>query len=461
MVSVDQMPAEDVPRKGVVRQLTPVLGLGGALLMTISCITPTSSLFIIVPEVLATQGSGAVIALVVGVVISVAVGACYAELGTRTPSSGGEYAMITHTLGRTMGWLTFALTAALLVVIPPIIALGTADYLVSIMTFDRAAAGAVVMLLATAIAILDVRSNAVVTGAFLALETIAAMVVAYLGFTHAERGVGSLVQPQAFDDGGALSPYTLGVLVAGLAVAMFVVNGFGTAAYLAEEIIEPRKNVARAVFLSLFISAAIIIIPTAAVIMGAGSLNDLGVLGFPDFVEAWAGPGVSAAVSVGIAVAIFNAVIVMMIQNGRVIYATGRDRTWPEPINNALTHMHPRFNTPYVATLLVGSAGGLLAYLVDIEALLGVTSVIVSVVFMLLAVGSLRARRAPHAGWHMPLWPLAPVVVILALGYALIGSATVDLAITGMIIAAALAYEYLYLRPRRDERFLVDALEER
>ena len=147
-MAVSQEPAELAPPAQTVRHLTPVLGLAGAVLMTVSCITPTSSLFIIVPEVLASQGSGAVIALVVGVVISVAVGACYAELGTRTPSSGGEYAMITHTLGRTLGWLTFTLTAALLVVIPPIIALGTADYLSSIVTVDRAAAGAVVMFFA-------------------------------------------------------------------------------------------------------------------------------------------------------------------------------------------------------------------------------------------------------------------------------------------------------------------------
>ena len=89
-MAVSQEPAELAPPTAPVRHLTPVLGLAGAVLMTVSCITPTSSLFIIVPEVLASQGSGAVIALVVGVVISVAVGACYAELGTRTPSSGGE-----------------------------------------------------------------------------------------------------------------------------------------------------------------------------------------------------------------------------------------------------------------------------------------------------------------------------------------------------------------------------------
>lgn len=441
---------------GAPARLTPVLGVTAAILLTISCITPASSLFIIVPELLATQGSGVVIALVFGLLVSVAVGACYAELGTRTPSSGGEYAMVRHTIGRTLGWLTFVLTAALLVVIPPVIALGTADYLSAVADLDRSVTGAVVMLLATCTAVLDVRANAVVTSCFLALEILAAAVVAFLGFTHAERPVSTLLQPQALSD-GALSPFTLGILMSGLAVAMFVVNGFGTASYLAEEMLQPRRDVARAVFGSLFVAALVIIVPTAAVVVGAGSLEDLGVLTFPEFVEGWAGPGVAAAVSAGIALAILNAVIVMVLQNGRVIYASARDKAWPEPVNAALTRLHPRFNTPVLATLAVAVPGAVLALLVDIEALLGVTAVMVAAVYLLLAVGALAARRTPHSGWKMPLWPLAPVVVIVALTYALSQSAAVDLAITGGAIVVALAYDLLYLRPRRATHFVVDA----
>jgi amino acid transporter len=454
-----EMTAEPPARES--GRLKPVLGVTAAILLTISCITPASSLFIIVPELLATQGSGVVVALLLGVAISIAVGACYAELGTRTPSSGGEYAMITHTIGRTFGWLTFALTAALLVVIPPVIALGTADYLSAIADLDRATTGAVVMLLATCTAVLDVRANAVVTSCFLALEVLAAAVVAFLGFTHAERPISTLVRPDALAADGALSPFTLGILLSGLTVAMFVVNGFGTASYLAEEMIEPRRDVARAVFGSLFVAAAVIVVPTAAVVVGAGSLEDLGVLGFPDLVEGWAGPGVAAAVSAGIALAILNAVIVMVLQNGRVMYASGRDQAWPDPVNAALTKLHPRFNTPVVATLAVALPGALLAYLFDIESLLGITAVIVAVVYLLLAIGALAARRTPHVGWKMPLWPLAPIVVIAALAYALFQSAPVDLFITGAVVVAALAYEVLYLRPRRDTRFLVDARADR
>jgi amino acid transporter len=317
-----------------------------------------------------------------------------------------------------------------------------------------------VMLLAAGTAILNIRANAVVTSCFLALEILAAAVVAFLGFAHAERPVSTLVRPEALTE-RQLSPFTLGILVSGLLVAMLIVNGFGTASYLAEEMIEPRRDVARAVFGSIFISATVIIVPTAAVVLGAGSIEELGVRSFPDFVEAWAGPGVAAAVNAGIALAILNAVIVMALQNGRVVFASGRDQAWPAPVNAALTRLHPRFNTPVVATLAVALPGAAFAYFLDIESLLGITSVIIAVVYLLLAVGALAARRTPHAGWKMPLWPLAPVVVIIALAYALSQSAPVDLVITAGIVVAALGYEVLYLRRRRDTRFLVDAREDR
>ncbi|GGO88430.1 amino acid transporter [Nocardioides phosphati] len=436
--------------------LKPVLTLTAAILLTLSCVTPASSLFIIVPELLASQGSGVVMTLLVGVLISVAVGVCYSELGTRTPSSGGEYAMVTHTLGKAAGWLTFALTSATLIVIPPVIALGTADYLAPIIGLDRAITGAVVMLLATATGLLDIKSNAYVTGAFLVVETVAAATVAYLGFSHSERPVSTLWHAQV-SDGHALSPFTAGILLSGLAIAIFTCSGFTTATYLAEEMVAPRRNVKWAVLGSLALGAFIIVVPTAATVLGVGSLDDLANGTFPDFVTAWAGSRTSAAISVAIAIAILNAVIVMVIQNSRVVYATARDKAWPEPINKALATLHPRFGSPVIATLLVGVPGALMAWLMDIEALLGITSVILAGVYLVVAVAALFVRRAPHAGWKMPLWPAAPILVIVGVGYALRESAMSDVIAVGGLLVLALVYYVAYLRPRAATHFLVDA----
>lgn len=438
------------------RRLARVLGPGTAVLLVLSCITPASSLFIIVPEVLGSQGSGAVLTILAGVLISVAVGACYAELGTRTASSGGEYAMVTQTLGKSAGWLTFSLAAIQLWVIPPIIALGTADYLSDLVHLPRGLAGAAVMLIATATAILDVKSNALVTGVFLGLEILAAIVVTVLGLTHLQRGPGELVAPHVVGEHG-LEPFTFAILISGLAVGSFVVSGFNTAAYLAEEVLEPRRNVARVVFASLGLGSLVILVPTITTVLAVGDLRDLATGNFSEFVTEWGGHGLGVAINVAIAIAILNAVIVMVLQNGRVVFASGRDRCWPSPVNRALTRLHPRFNTPWLATLAIGVPGAILAAAVDIEALLGITSVVLAVMYVVVAVASLRVRRLPTtvAGWRMPLWPLAPLLVIVAVGYAVVGSARSDLVATAVILVLAMVYYRGYLSRRPGERFVV------
>jgi len=456
MIDTMTLSEEAVPPQRTERRLSRVLGPGAAVLLVLSCITPASSLFIIVPELLVMQGSGAVLTILAGVGISVAVGACYAELGTRTASAGGEYAMVTQTLGKAAGWLTFALAGVLLWVIPPIIALGTADYIADLVTVDRGVAAAIVMLLATATAILDVKANALVTGVFLGLEVLAAVVVTLLGLANLERGPGELVVAHVPTATGA-EPFTLAILVSGLAVGTFVVSGFGTAAYLAEEIVDPRRNVARVIFWSLGLGALVILVPTITTVLAVDDLGALATGNFSEFVREWGGDRVAVAVNVGIAIAILNAVIVMVLQNGRVVYASARDRSWPAPVNRALTHLHPRWSTPWLATLVIGIPGAMLAWVVDIEALLGITSVIISVMYIALAIAALRVRRYVTAavGWRMPLWPLPPLLVIGGVGYALVGSAGVDVLVTAGILACALAYYACYLARRPAERFVV------
>jgi amino acid transporter len=236
-----------------------------------------------------------------------------------------------------------------------------------------------------------------------------------------------------------------------------VVSGFGTAAYLAEEIVDPRRNVARVVFWSLGLGALIIVVPTAATVLAVGDLEQLATGNFSLFVREWGGDNVAVAVNVGIAIAILNAVIVMVLQNGRVVYASARDRSWPTAVNRALTRLHPRYNTPWLATLVIGVPGAVLAYAVEIEALLGVTSVIISVMYVALAVAALRVRREsdPPTGWTMPFWPLPPLLVIGAIGYALLGSAGVDVLATAGILTVALGYYTWYLARRPAERFVV------
>jgi len=434
-----------------VRPLDRSLGVFGGVLLTLSCITPASSLFIVVPALLATQGSGTALTLVLSAVVSLGVGLCYAELGTLVPSAGGEYSIIGQLLGRLTGWLVFVISVVMLLLVGPDIALGTADYIGSVVHVDPALAGTVVMLLSVAVGVLNIKANALITGIFLAVELIAAAVVAVLGFVHVHRPAATLVHAVVPQHGGGTTPFTAGLLISGLAVGMFTYNGFGTAVYLSEDLKEPRRSVARTVLWSLLAGSLVITVPVIALTLGAPSLRSLASGNLVSIVDGWAGTAVGTFVSLGIAAAILNAVIVMVLQNGRVIYASARDRTWPDPVNRLLSKVHPRTGSPWVATLAIGLPGALLAYTVPLDDLLGFTGLVVAVVYLLLGIAALAARTKRHRGteaWRMPLWPVVPVLTIAALAYALTQQAVRDLLIAAAVLLLGLLYWAFYLRPR-------------
>jgi amino acid transporter len=445
---------DDVPAR--TPELKRSIGVVGGTLLTISCVTPASTLFVVVPDLFGSLGTATALTIAIGSLLCIAVAFCYSELGTLIPSAGGEYAMVTTMAGRLAGWLVFVLSLMVVMIVPPVIAMGTADYLAPIVDLNPSMAGAGVMLLATLAGLLDLRANAWITGVFLVLEVVAAAVVAVLGFAHAERGPDSLVSLQVAGADGGVDTVTAMLIVSGLAIALFVTQGFSTAVYLSEELENPRRNVARTVLATLGISAVIILVPVIGITLGASDLSTLTGGDIGGMVEAWSNSAVGTFVSLCVALAIINAGIVMVIQNSRVLFASARDKAWPEPVNAVFAKLG-RFGSPWVATLAVGVPGAAMCF-VNLDTLYGVTGVSVTGMYLLVAVAALLARRGAHRhrpAWRMPLWPAMPVLLIVVLAYILTQQETEYLLWTGGITAVATLYWALYLRPRRTTRWLV------
>ncbi|MET8785929.1 APC family permease [Streptomyces sp. NPDC004589] len=443
------------------RTLKRSIGVVGGTLLTLSCVTPASTLFVVVPDLFGSLGTATAVTIAIGSLLCIAVAFCYSELGTLIPSAGGEYAMVSTLAGRLAGWLVFVLSLLVVVIVPPVIAMGTADYLAPLVHLDPAMTGAGVMLLATLAGLLDLRANAWITGIFLVLEVVAAGVVAILGFAHSERGPGSLVSMQVAGSGGHTDTVTAAMVVSGLAIALFITQGFSTAVYLSEELENPRRNVARTVLATLAISTVVILVPVVAITMGAPDLQALTSGDISGMVAAWSNSAVGTFISLCVALAIINAGIVMVIQNSRVLFASARDKAWPEPVNNALCRLG-RFGSPWVATLVVGVPGALLCF-VNLDTLYGVTGVSVTGMYLLVAIAALLARRGSHArtpAWRMPLWPATPILLIAVLTYILSLQEVSYLLWTGGITAVATLYWLLYLRPRRATRWLVSIPED-
>ncbi|MFG3527088.1 APC family permease [Streptomyces sp. NPDC047917] len=443
------------------QKLKRSIGVVGGTLLTLSCVTPASTLFVVVPDLFSSLGTYTALTIAIGSLLCIAVAFCYSELGTLIPSAGGEYAMVSTMAGRLAGWLVFVLSLLVVMIVPPVIAMGTADYLAPIVHIPASVAGAGVMVLATLAGLLDLRANAWITGIFLVLEVIAAAVVAVLGFAHSERGASALVHGTVASPGGGSSTVTAMMVVSGLAIALFITQGFSTAVYLSEELENPRRNVARTVLATLAISTAVILVPVIAITLGAPDLAALTSGDLNTMVAAWSNSAVGTFVSLCVALAIINAGIVMVIQNSRVLFASARDKAWPGPVNNALSRLG-RFGSPWVATLVVGVPGAALCF-VNLDTLYGVTGVSVTAMYLLVAVAALLCRRGAHReapAWRMPLWPAIPVLLIAVLAYILTQQETEYLLWTGGITAVATLYWAFYLRPRKETRWLVSIPED-
>ncbi|WP_329142377.1 APC family permease [Streptomyces sp. NBC_01456] len=443
-------------------KLTRSIGVVGGTLLTLSCLTPASSLFVIVPDSFATLGTGTALTIAIAALLCVGVAFTYSELGTLIPSSGGEYAMVGTLMGRLAGWLVFILSLIVVMIVPPIIALGTADYLAPIVHLDPQWTAAAVMLLATAMGLLDLRANAWITGIFLVLEVVACAVVAFLGFTHTQRPASVLVHPVLDAGNGHSAAVTGGLIVAGLATALFILQGFSTAVYLAEEMDNPRRNVSRTVLWTLAIGAAVVLIPVIAITLGAPDLKTLGAGDVAGMVRDWSNSGVGTFVSLCIALAIINAAIVMVIQNSRVVFSSARDAAWPTPVNRIFSHVGRRFGSPWAATLAVGVPGAALCF-VNLDTLSEVTGVAVAAMYVFVALGALVSRRGEHKhrlAWRMPLWPAIPALLIVVLAWVLYQQSTESLVITGAIVLAAAGYWVIYLRPRQETHWVISVPED-
>src|SRR6188472_2707520 len=88
-------------------ELSRSLGVGGNVLITLSGISPASSVFILGGAALATYGTGVFWGFAIAGVISLLIAFCYAELASRHPLAGGDYSLVSRTLGPAAGVAVF------------------------------------------------------------------------------------------------------------------------------------------------------------------------------------------------------------------------------------------------------------------------------------------------------------------------------------------------------------------
>lgn len=453
------------------QELSRSLSLRENMLITLSSVTPASSVFIIVPALIAGLAGGSVLAMIIGGVIAIFVGLCYAELSSRFPITGGEYTWAARVLGRPAGFGVFLLALVGGVLIISVIASGVGPYLAVVWSgFDSPWTAVLVVAACTAIACLTITTNAWVTGVCLALEILACVALVILGFMHISRSPAVFFTPQAMGEGGtALTTVGWGVLFSLVPVALFAYNGYGGAVYYAEETKGATKTIGKVIMTSLLITVLAELVPLMAVILGTSDLGALSASATPmnDFLVERGGDTMNLLVSIGIAIAIFNAVIAIIIQIARLVYASARDRSWPDAMDRLLGSIHPSTKSPVAATVLVGVVAAIAGFAVPFNWLLIATGSGVVVMYVVVALSAIQARRlnlGRGGGYRMPLFPIAPAVVLIVMAYVVYLTVITDVApllVSLGAVVLGVAWYYGFIHPQRGTRWtLPDPSEE-
>ena len=435
-------------------RLARTLGVPGVLFLTLSATTPASSVFVIVPETLQIAGSGALIAMLLAGIVSAATAFVYAELSSAWPVAGGEYVMVGRTLGPLAGFVMLAVNLVNNLLFPAVIGLGLSEILAAVWPGLPVVPVAVAMVaLATLVALLHIRVNAWLTGIFLAIELLAVIAIVALAAAEPARPLLPLLAHPVGPAGGVTAA-SIGLATT---IAIFALNGYGLAVYFGEDMHDAPQRIAKVVLLALALT----------LLVGAPELAGLFASADPfgDFVRARGGEALAAAVALAVALAIVNAAIAGILAYARFLYSTGRHRAWGGRADGWIARVHPRLGSPHVATLIVGVAA-MTACLVPLPLLLVLSGAGIAITYVGIALAALvgRANGATrHAHYRMPLFPLAPLVTIVALAGVFWASwldtetGRPGLIATAIQMAAAAIWYRLVVRRRGEWRILEPA----
>lgn len=374
------------------------LGLTDAVMIGLGSMVGAGVFAVWSPGV-AAAGGGVLVALGIAALVAYANATSSAQLAAKHPTSGGTYVYGRAELGEWWGFLAgwgfvIGKTASCVAM-----ALTVAAYVVGDPLLQRVVAVALVV----AVAAVNLRG---VTRTALATRIIVAIVlVVLLGFLAVLGGQPGIA-------GLSLEPTSAYGLLQAAGLLFFAFAGYARIATLGEEVVEPRRTIPRAIVLAL----ALVVLLYAAVGFSVLRVLPLDVIAASPapLAEAarrslpWAEPfvrGVAALAATG-------ALLALLAGVGRTVLAMARNHDLPA----GLTAVHPRFQVPHRAELLVAAVVAVVALAVDLRGAIGFSSFGVLLYY---TVANLAAFRQPdqrlYPRWLQVFGALGCLVLVVTL----------------------------------------------
>jgi amino acid transporter len=389
-----------------------------------------------------------------------------AELAGHFPLAGANYQWSARLVGSRFGYLVGALGVLYGAVgLPGIALIGLAPLTATVLGLDAEDTRLLLFIAVLALVIaylinivrvqLAARVNNVAVFAEI-IGTVVLSVIVFVAWVHGGSGT-----PDGGHGFGFLSTTVPGAvfpdaLVGGALVGIFTLVGFEAAADMAEETVDARRTVPRAMILSVVVSG---VLGWAALIGFTVAIPDLAAVSsspvpLAAIAEYWLGPVLTKVFLAVVVFSMFALVVVAAASNSRLIFAMARDGMLP--FSNLLRRVNPRTSTPVpalVTSLVVCLV--LLAYgTADGNAfavLVGATALVPYLVYLLTLGGYLARRRsivdAGEGGFRLGAAALPVAVLALLWLVAVVAALTLpeafrsaDYVVLGALVLAGLWY---------------------
>jgi amino acid transporter len=431
---------------GYTQQLDRRLSLTGVVGLAMANVSPTQAVLFFTAGVFVIGGTFAIGANVLLAVAVMMIALCLAELVAIYPIAGGMYSLVKNVMPAPISWITMFNFLIQGVVIPASLALGIPPFLKDLIpgfTMNDKLAALILIVIATGIALTTVEVGAITTGAMVVVELTVLSIITFAALTHPHQNVGKLAFHPVLLTNGQLSVVAVGAMLATLAPAFNVINGYDGALAFTEELKGEGKAMARAVLICAALACFLIIFPLIAAMVAAPDLKAFFNAPNPVIYSVQSALGSKARdlVDIGASIALFNGMLALLMYFGRAFYTTGRDNIWPTAMSRKLGQVN-RFRAPAVAVLTIAVPAVVLIFVSAENFLIVFAGTVIAAVYFVIGLAAFWSRIAEkdiHRPYRMPLWPLAPVIVVLFTGVALATQQTKYLVSELILVVVSLA----------------------
>jgi len=308
--------------------------------------------------------------------------------------------------------------------------------------------GFLAIMIATLILVIGIKESANFNSAIVVIKVCVLLIFLWLGTAYLLQHTGLLAvnwHPFIPPNTGQRGSFGWSGISAGASLIFFAYIGFDAVSTAAQEAKNPARDMPIGILGSLVI-CTILYIAVAAVLTGMVNYKNLDVpdpiaVGVDVTGKRWG----SLLVKIGALGGLSSTIVVMLLGQSRVFFSMARDGLLPK----VFSIVHPRFRTPWISSLTVGTFVAVLAAALPLDALAEMVNIGTLLAFVIVCAGVwVIRRRNPHLKrpFTTPWVPAVPILGMLISLWMMINLKSITWIRLGIWLVIGMFIYFLYGR---------------